>query len=164
MLKHSISVDMSMDLFEGWKNSFIPGWVCFFSHVCNGAAISSITFLGELDALEWWERKSSDTQPSPNESIKRLPQRSCYIFKCLWEYLQFCLVSCHLPTPEEFPSWITLSARGSARCTVLWNGSLVQQVAQHGNSITFLRDPRLRFTVPRQQQRPDSDLTWGLVF
>lgn len=62
-------------------------------------------------------------------SIKWLPQRSCYIFKCLWEYLQSWLLFCGAPTPEEFPFWITLSACGSVRCTVLWNGSLVQQVA-----------------------------------
>lgn len=57
-------------------------------YVCTVAVISSNNqFLGVLDALEWWERKSSDTQPSCNESIKWLPQRNCYIFKCLWEYL-----------------------------------------------------------------------------
>lgn len=69
-----------------------------------------------------------------------------------------------LTNTQEFPVWITLSARGLVRCTVLWNGSLVQQVAQHGNSITSFRDPSLRFTVPRQHQRPDSDLTWELIF
>lgn len=59
---------------------------CIVSYVCTIAALSSNNqFLRVLDALEWWERKSSDTQPSQNESIKWLPQRNCRIFKCLWE-------------------------------------------------------------------------------
>lgn len=61
---------------------------CVLFYVCTIPALSSNNqFLGVLDALEWWERKSSDTQPSRNESIKWLPQRNCCIFKCLWEYL-----------------------------------------------------------------------------
>lgn len=39
----------------------------------------TITFLGELDALEWWKRKSSDTQPSRNEGVKWLPQELLYL-------------------------------------------------------------------------------------
>lgn len=145
MLKQSLSVDMSTGFFKGWKNSFIPDW--FFMCAMLQPYSPTITFFG--DALEWWERKSSDTQLSRNESIKWLPQRSCYIFKCLWEYLQSCLVSRRSSKPEEFAFWITLSACGLVRCTVLWNGSLVQQVAQRGNSITSLRDPSLRCVVPR---------------
>lgn len=61
---------------------------CVLLYVCTVPTISSNNqFLGVLDALEWWERKSSDTQPSRNENIKWLPQRNCCIFKCLWEYL-----------------------------------------------------------------------------
>lgn len=76
-----------MDCFEYWKETFYSGLdVCFCIYALPVIS-SNNQFLGVLDALEWWERKSSDTQPSRNESIKWLPPRNCYIFKCLWEYL-----------------------------------------------------------------------------
>lgn len=55
--------------------------------------------------------------------------------------------------------WLMLSVCGSVLRTVLWNGCLVLQDAHSGNSITFLEDPHLRFTVTRQLWKPNTNLT-----
>lgn len=53
--------------------------MCTFLRVCSVAVISSHNqFLGVADALERGRRKSSDTQPSRNKTVKWLPpEKEC---------------------------------------------------------------------------------------
>lgn len=103
---------------------------CVLLYVCTVPVVSSNNqFLGVVDALEWWRRKSSDTQPSRNESIKWLPGRNCYIFKCLWEYLPspFTLPLAHfLANTWGVSLWLMLSVfwlrHGARWCEMaLWS-------------------------------------------
>lgn len=69
-----------------------------------------------------------------------------------------CLLSLYLLPANTWrvSFWVMLSVCGSVRCTVLWNGCLVLQDAHSGNSITFLEDPNLRFTLTRQLLGPNN--------
>lgn len=125
--------------------------------MCASAISSNNQFFGVLDALEWWECRSSDIQPSQNERIKWLPQRNCYTFKSLWEYLPSLTdfpSTCCLPTLKEFP--FDLCYQFAVQCSAKsWNG-LVLQDAHSGNSINSCEDTNRRCTVTRQLWRPDN--------
>lgn len=96
-------------------SSFIPDEMCSFILDLS----SHNQFLEVLVAPERWECGSSDTQPSPNESIKWLPPRNCCIFRCLWEYLPslFAFFRCTRspPTLGRLSFWLMLSVCGSVR-------------------------------------------------
>lgn len=149
-----------MGCFEYWKKQFYSRLDVYF---CMCALFQS--YPPTINFLECWMHLSDGSAKVVTLSHHAMRAsndclREIAISSNVFENISRpCLLSLYLLLANTWrvSFWLMLSVCGSVRCTVLWNGCLVLQDAHSGNSITFLEDPNLRFTVSRHQRPNNSN-------